>query len=333
MSNIKYQDYLLMHYSRNDKNNNTSIVNELSVSFLDYFKYLLDADFKPFEEYLLAGIELHKFSNRNEDHIIEGMLAVTDKDLSKKVNDTKKNYYICNAICALNTVKRIYTNKLYDDLTRTDTPDIALHNYWHILRYILLDTSQLINQYNIYLKDNHEYAATTNRVIHSMSLHQILRQSLYGQVSLHSFADVEIDASIAVIQQIIELRIRRAFGILGLIDNNENVKPLDLSAIFDSLRKHISYIEFPIKLESLERIYKWSNMYIHCGQGGFSWQPYFIESFLKEFSLGKEENGSWAYNNAIKIKKEALEKIYADLLANKTDWKVYGCRQECIIIE
>ena len=50
-----------------------------------------------------------------------------------------------------------------------------------------------------------------------MSVHQVLRQSLFGQASFDSFADMEISASIAVIRQLVELRLRRAFGVLAYI--------------------------------------------------------------------------------------------------------------------
>ncbi|EIS9525830.1 hypothetical protein L0775_003817 [Clostridioides difficile] len=98
-----------------------------------------------------------------------------------------------------------------------------------------------------------------------MNLHQVLRQNLYGQQSLHSFVDMETSCSIAIIRQIIELRIRRAFGIIAFLDKDGNVKPLNMSSIFNVLKKYKKDIYFPIDLSNIERIYSWSNMFVHSG--------------------------------------------------------------------
>lgn len=78
---------------------------------------------------------------------------------------------------------------------------------------------------------------------------------------------MEISASIAIIRQLVELRIRRAFGVLSYVDeSNGNLRPLDLSIVFECIKKYEKNIEFPLKLENIERIYKWANMYVHSGK-------------------------------------------------------------------
>ena len=117
-----------------------------------------------------------------------------------------------------------------------------------------------------------------------MALHNVLRQSAYGRASFHSFADIEIDASIAVVRQMIELRMRRAFAALALIDTNGNIYPLDLSSVFDILKKY-NNIVYPGKLTSIERIYKWSNLYIHSGVGDYAWITYFFGAIFTTFQF------------------------------------------------
>lgn len=92
-----------------------------------------------------------------------------------------------------------------------------------------------------------------------MEIHNVLRQGLYGTFSFHTFSDMEIDASIAVIRQLIELRMRRAFGTISYIDQNDNIKPLDMSKLFEVLKEYEKEIEWPIILSNFERIYKWGN--------------------------------------------------------------------------
>lgn len=55
------------------------------------------------------------------------------------------------------------------------------------------------------------------------------------------------------------LRMRRAFATITYIDQNDNIKPLDMSKLFEVLKEYEKEIEWPIKLSSFERIYKWGN--------------------------------------------------------------------------
>lgn len=122
-------------------------------------------------------------------------------------------------------------------LKDTNIPAITLHNYEHILKWILMDAEELQNFFRNNLRKDFQYTNNLDaRYIHYVSVHQVLRQSLFGQVSCNSFADVEISASMAIIRQLVELRIRRAFGVLSYIDeSNGNLLPLDLSTVFECL--------------------------------------------------------------------------------------------------
>lgn len=322
---IKFEDYIFLGAN--------ALPEEMTVSFLDYFKFLLDSDFKPLEEHLTKTLNLKKFPQRHQQQIIEGILPTSLKDLEKKRSNP--NFYICNSICLLNVLRSIYTRDLYNSLNTDNVPAIVLHNYEHILRWLLIDSGELENLYNNIINKDFEYQSYfDSRYVQSASIHQVLRQSLFGQVSNHSFADMEISASIATIRQLIELRIRRAFGILSYIDDEQNLLPLDLSMLFQCLNTHIKDITFPFDLKNIERIYKWSNMYIHSGKKDFSWIPYFLNDFLKEFSFGIWKNGSWNINNAISTTQSTIEAIHNELinLSKNGNVKIYGCRPECHIV-
>lgn len=321
MKEIKYGDYICLGWN--------NIPEELQVSFLDYFRFLLDTNFEDLEKQLKKCLELKKFPHRSNEQLIEGIIATTPKELEKKRKD--KNYYTCNAICLLKTIREIFTEDLYVTLSNKATPSIALHNYEHILKWMLIDSGELCNLYNNILKSDFEYKANIDsRYTHYMSIHQILRQSLFGQISVHSFADMEISASIAVIRQLIEIRIRRAFGVVSYIDTQENLIPLDLSRIFDAVKNHKKDIEFPVGVENIERIYKWANMYIHSGRKELSWIPYFLETVLKDLSFGKWEGSSWDVKNGISTTQSVIDEIHKELLAtaNNNDLKIYSCKLE-----
>lgn len=324
MKKVSYEDYIFLGAN--------AVSEEEQVSFLDYFKYLLETDFEDLENQLKERLEIKKFPNRSKEQLVEGIIATTPKELEKKRKN--KNYYICNANCLLNTIRKIFTKDLYAILSKKETPQIAIHNYEHILKCFLLDSEELCNLYANNMKKDFEYKAfIDSRYIHYMSIHQILRHSLYGQVSVHSFSDMEISASIAVIRQLIEIRIRRAFGVVSYIDSKGNLIPLDLSSIFEAVKRHKKEIDFPIAIENIERIYKWANMYIHSGLQELSWIPYFIEDVLKELNFGKVEDRKWDVKNGISTTQSVIDKIHKELKdeVNEKGLKIYTCKLELIL--
>lgn len=332
MNNISFDDYLMMVAYETEKECLGDVFfKSFSVTFLDYFKYLLDNKYNDLKHYILSSFDLKKLPHCCDRDIVDSILPKTENEREKKYH--KKDYYYCNAVCAYKIVTSIFDDELYKCLVlNKERNPLLLKNYCHILRYILIDLSQLVNLYNINIKGNKKYDATVCRPIHTMSLHQIFRQSIYGQISFHSYSDLEVVASMANIRQIIELRIRRAFGALAYIDSCGNIKSLNFSFLLDILKNHKDDIHFPIELSSIERIYKWSNSYIHSGRGDFTWIPFFIEQHLRDFSFGREkQDGSWSYENAIRVSKKTLDKIHEELTCKVKDCSIYSCIPECEI--
>lgn len=91
MEEIKYGDYICLYRD--------AVSEELQVSFLDYFKFLLDTDFEDLEKQLQERLEIKKFQQRS------------------------------NAVCLLKTIKEIFTEDLYHILSKEGTPQITLRNY------------------------------------------------------------------------------------------------------------------------------------------------------------------------------------------------------------
>lgn len=318
---MEYSSYLLLGAN--------AIPKPLQVDFLSYLEYFINDGNKTLRENLMDTLNVTKFPSRSDDNIIEGILACSPKELEKKRTD--KNYYICNAVCLLDVINRIFDDNLFRILKDANTPAITLHNYEHILKWILMDAEELQNLFRNNLRKDFQYTNSLDtRYIHYVSVHQVLRQSLFGQVSCNSFADMEISASIAIIRQLVELRIRRAFGVLSYIDeSNGNLLPLDLSTVFECLKKYEKSIALPLKLENIERIYKWANMYVHSGKTELSWIPYYIENKLKELSFGQQRNDGWNVNNGIVVSDKIIQAVHAELLKDKPKLKIFSCVPEC----
>lgn len=318
---IKYGDFVALGWN--------NVPEELQVDFLSYLNYFVNSGVAELENRLTTHFELKSLPKRSADEILEGILACSPKELEKK--RTGKNYYICNALCLLEVVKKIFDRDLYAVLSKPDIPSIMLHNYCHILKWVLMDSEELCNQYsNFVLGDTQYLSNIDSRYIHYMPVHQVLRQALYGQVSCNSFVDMEISASIAVIRQLVELRIRRAFGVLSYFEKeSEKLIPLDLSKLFDVIKTHKEEISFPLKLENIERIYKWSNMYVHSGKCELSWIPYYVETILKELSFGQTVGNSWDVKNGIATTDEVIQQIHNELLEGHPKYEIFACKPEC----
>lgn len=104
-----------------------------------------------------------------------------------------------------------------------------------------------------------------------------------------------------------------------------------MSSIFDILKRHDDIV-FPGKLTSIERIYKWSNLYIHSGRGDYAWITYFLEKYLRNLSFGtQKEDGSWSYNNGISLSKETYKMIEHEIESLNSKYTVLKCKPECEI--
>ena len=250
-------------------------------------------------------------------------------------------------------VRYIFTSDLLETLKVADKDErtrFLVKNYQSILSEILLNVEDICSLYSseFGIKNNDRVdgsvylSSIRSRFVSTASIHQILRQELYGSVSFHSFADKNISASIGTIRQLVELRIRRSFGILCLEDYDNIFVPLNMTKLFDVIGKHREDIQFPLRFENIVRIYSWSNNYIHSGLGDYPWIPFYLELIMREFSFGKtQKDGSWSVNNGVIIKKNTLDDIERELLdlvntdkeGNKIKkYKLLKCKPECEMI-
>ena len=320
-----------------------ALPNEMQVDFMDYLEELRKDNFRMLENQLKIYFDLRKISNYSVDDTIAGMLADTDKEFEKRVK--KKGFYICHANAILYVIRSIFNDATIETL-RVAASDkrtkFLLESYQEILHKILLDIEDLSSLYGESVKGNTEYHSyIRHRFVKPAQLHQVLRQGLYGSVSFHSFIDKEPSAAIGTIRQMIELRIRGAFGAMAIIDSQQNnaIMPLKMSKVFEIVKKHEKDIEFPIKFENIIRIYNWSNSFIHSGLGDYSWIPYYVEFVLRDFSFGTKKDNGWDINNAIVTSTTTIKEIQGDIIKfvncglDEEDlrYKLLTCKPECEI--
>lgn len=146
MKQIQICDYLFMSCDEKDKERlvNDFIKNE-SVTFLEYYQFLLKGGFDELEKQLFKHIKIKKWPSITNDDIICSILPKSEPDRINKRK--KKDYYIANAYCAFEVLKQIYTVELYNELKNISS--IYYFTYYLILKNIMQDLDQLKNLYSI----------------------------------------------------------------------------------------------------------------------------------------------------------------------------------------
>ena len=314
----------------------TPLQQAVSESFMSNFRWLLDGglDQLSYEHYKLFGCYRGARKVYDIEYLIATAVPKTVGDEEKKLS--QRGYYDANSLILEYVLREVFTLKLFKELGKLDDRDkrAVQMRYRDILQTLMLDRQNLINAHGKVFGDG-KYAPTSHH-ISSVGMHNALRQSIYGNLSFNSFADYEPGAGMAVVRQLVELRVRRAFGILGYITNQGGVQPIAMSSIFEVLKRH--QITSSPNIHSIERIYSFPNIYMHSGEVPYSWYPIFFEYVLRPISFDyDEQNGigySWDVNNAITVTRSELEAIQAEVLALKADAKeLISCKPECKVVD
>lgn len=261
----------------------------------------------------LDHFSLKRLPIKKEDQLIQQTLGKSPSDEEKK--RTEKTYYVANTVAYLKVVKGLLTDEFIQRFDASKPlDDLVIYNYHRVFQNLLFDSLVLLNEYSAIKKQPPRYACGKNPWQHSLTLYQSLRQAIFGQVSFHSFIEVEPDLSISLIRQIVELRVRRAFGILGWYDPaKDRFEPFPMGRFFDAIAKYRSDIDFSVPLDCLVRIYGWSNIFLHTGIKDCSWKHILVKDYLKEFSIGKYDGHD--VNDGISMPKQVLDSVIAELEA------------------
>ncbi|MDQ6990103.1 MAG: hypothetical protein Q9M11_00005, partial [Mariprofundaceae bacterium] len=279
------------------------------------FNTLKEVGLAWFEKEALNTFTLKKCPSKSKDEMIQQVLGKSPNDVSRKLEG--KEYYIANAMVYLSIFRELLTDDFIQRFSPSNQLDkLTIYNYHRLFQSALLDSLVLLNKFCIHIqKIEAPYGCGKNPNQHTLTLYQSLRQSIYGQSSYHSFIEVEPDLSISIIRQLLEIRVRRAFGVLAVYSSDKNsFEPLSMSKIFDVLKPFESNIDVSMPLSCLVRVYGWSNIFLHSGQKEYSWNHIFVTNYLKEFSLGKPSNEKgWSVHSGISMDKSTFEQIHVNL--------------------
>ena len=137
-----------------------------------------------------------------------------------------------------------------------------------------------------------------------------------------SFNDNHSDTSIATIRQLVEIRVRRATGVMwktAVVDNA--VHPIALSDIFDAIDANRQGTHFPLHFDNLRRINSWANIYLHSGMriASYTWSPPRILNYLRPFALGEVQPGAGhRMHSGVRMTREAFGSIRSLIADNQS---------------
>lgn len=142
-------------------------------------------------------------------------------------------------------------------------------------------------------------------------------QIIYGTYSCMTHLDRAPYTPVAVLRTAIELRLRGAFGVSGLVDPSkpEDFVPIDMNGLFEAIRTRQDEIDFAVDLHDVWRIYRWSNFYLHSGYRDYPWVAGFLLQYLRPLFADNrtEPNGSWNIDGGIRMKRETWHAVRAAL--------------------
>ena len=258
-----------------------------------------------FDKTICEILKIKALPKENFENIVQGTIYNSYNDHQNKLKD--KNYYIQNAVAFKFVAGKIV--KLIQD--KRNASKLFTSNFSSILNQLVFDSMLLLQQAAKFQKfnvPNNVYKNEQHQVYNMLGALNVL---LYGQDGSQFTIPNVPEASLGIIRIALENRIRSAVGCYGIVDQNNNIGPLNLTDIFVELGKYKKYIDFSVKLENIIRIYKWTNIYVHSGEISYFWCPYIIHEYLAPLFLGKSTDFSiWA---GIKIPERIVYKIWKEL--------------------
>jgi hypothetical protein len=131
------------------------------------------------------------------------------------------------------------------------------------------------------------YGGGASQYEHAFHIFKGAEQVIYGRFSGMTHDDHAPFVGTAILRTALEIRLRRAFGLQGLVDQaGTNFRPIDLSKVFEAMRPHKANISFASDIDDVIKIYRWSNFYLHGGWRDYPWVAGFALNYVRPLLVG-----------------------------------------------
>ncbi|MCZ6690967.1 MAG: hypothetical protein O7H41_15360 [Planctomycetota bacterium] len=271
---------------------------------------LSESELDEFIEFALAIMGRQRLPGTPTAALIEQVVPRSNADLAGKLQGP---LYYHGSLAVFFRVIEQFLSRETIALLESNPSSLAVRNYRDLFVDLLTDAVGLLCEYDRFLGSSSIRGYVSRRSsIHPVNLYHFAKQVIVGQASGHAFADRQPYVSVAIIRQLIELRLREAFGIFSRapVNQPQSALPIMMRSILDAARPFQSQMDLSVTLPNLDRIYSWTNMFIHYGERAtvHIWVPLYVLEYLRHFALGRSTNGYNA-DHGVVVERTALDGI------------------------
>jgi hypothetical protein len=164
-----------------------------------------------------------------------------------------------------------------------------------------------------YLLHEHNVCLNHNKIDYGVAkAHQDRTVTLYANSKTLAWRGIskEMNLAIATLRLAIENRIRSAFGIYGLRNiKTQETRLVTVSSIIRQIQHYSSDVKITPSIEIIDRIYNWSNSYIHSLYRTYPWLVLYAHDVLAPLFEAGHMGGQKAYEYSIQAPKHVVEAI------------------------
>jgi hypothetical protein len=299
--------------------------------------YLVNSGIREFEQEVCRIMAKNSLPALPLQMIVEQTIPKTPGEVRRQ--EKSESYYLANAVGFVRVAKQVFEpyNQFAPSVNSTDS---------HTIGNMIMEFNEFITDALYFLatleafrnvpSEQRKYLGYISKspVKHHISMYQTVLVLLHEQGSFHSPTYLDPSFAVAILRQLIELRLRRSIGVMGAI-RNETFEPVQMKIIFAALRTYQSEVQLSIPLSNVERIYAWSNLFLHGATTDFIWKSHLAMEYLdvlfvsniSELRSSPTKIRSWNVNDGVVISADALRKIRDTILADiqdHTSWSRIG---------
>ena len=182
-----------------------------------------------------------------------------------------------------------------------------------LLNNMSLDVIMFLQRAHYYIKGKYvDYGFYKSNMLDSIDIFETAKSLFEGREAEYKPLGLGVIAptSIFLLRQAIEVRLRGAFGIKSLEDKEGRLLKKSGTFFIELVRRHSDSISLPIKLSVLEKVYGWTNYYIHSGAVPYIWKVEWALKMMKPlFTPFSEKQKSFDLYGSITIRKSFYDQV------------------------
>lgn len=224
-----------------------------------------------------------------DDKLIERAYPKGVNDINRK--QEQQAFYSANAQIFTDTCSFIASAVVTAHSDPKAEPFASRH--YALLNHLVLDAQVLLADWAALIQQvPGMYGIGKNSLQGAFEISHAADQLMFAGSPFFAFSDNAADASTALLRVALETRLRFGFGLLGVLDKaTQAVLPLKLNIVLAAIATHENKMKLGVPFQHIERLYNWSNIYVHVGLKHFTWSPIFANRYLNPFFRGGKYSG------------------------------------------